>query len=129
MINVTAAILVKNNKILIAQRKATDHLSGKWEFPGGKVETDETPEECLIRELFEEFKIEAKIEKPFMTSKYKYSENEIELISFIVSVEEYNINPLFHNQIKWVKISEIGEYDFAPADIPIINKIISSFDK
>ena len=55
MIKVTAAIFVQNNKILIAQRKAGDKLEYKWEFPGGKINPGETPEECLARELKEEF--------------------------------------------------------------------------
>ena len=59
MINVTAAILIKSRLILIAKRKASDTLSNKWEFPGGKIETAESPEECLIRELKEEFDINA----------------------------------------------------------------------
>ncbi len=58
MIQVTAAILVKDNKFLIAKRPAHDKLANKWEFPGGKIEDGETPEECLKRELYEEFKSE-----------------------------------------------------------------------
>lgn len=57
IIKVTAAILENDGRILIAQRKSSDHLSGKWEFPGGKIEHGETPEECLARELKEEFDI------------------------------------------------------------------------
>jgi mutator protein MutT len=54
---VTAAVLEKDGRIIIAQRKSKDHLAGKWEFPGGKIEPGETPEECLARELNEEFNI------------------------------------------------------------------------
>ena len=61
MILVTAAILIKNNKVLIVQRKSTDILANKWEFPGGKIELNESPEDCLIRELKEEFSIDVKI--------------------------------------------------------------------
>jgi len=55
MIRVTAAIIINNDRILIAQRLNTDKLAGKWEFPGGKIENNETPEQCLIREMKEEF--------------------------------------------------------------------------
>ncbi len=62
MLQVTAAILIKDNKILIAKRLAGDKLPHKWEFPGGKIETGETPEACLKREMHEEFGIEVRIE-------------------------------------------------------------------
>ena len=58
IVKVTAAILEKDGRIIIAQRKSSDHLSGKWEFPGGKIEAGESPEECLARELNEEFGID-----------------------------------------------------------------------
>lgn len=61
-IDVTAAILFRDSKVLIAKRKGGKHLGGKWEFPGGKVEPGETPEECLARELEEEFDIKARID-------------------------------------------------------------------
>lgn len=61
MILVTAAIIIKNNKVLIAQRKPYGYLANKWEFPGGKIENDESPESCLVRELKEEFSIDIKI--------------------------------------------------------------------
>jgi 8-oxo-dGTP diphosphatase len=61
MKNVTAAILIEGGKILIARRKADDHLAFKWEFPGGKVEPGEIPEECLKREMKEEFNVEVRV--------------------------------------------------------------------
>jgi len=61
IIKVTVAILEKDGRIIIAQRKSSDHLSSKWEFPGGKIEPGETPEVCLARELKEEFDIDVAI--------------------------------------------------------------------
>jgi 8-oxo-dGTP diphosphatase len=63
---VAAALLVNDNKILIAQRKSTDKLAGKWEFPGGKLEPGETLEECLKREMHEEFGIEVEVGEFFL---------------------------------------------------------------
>ena len=61
MKRVTAAILIKDGNILIAKRKSSDKLADKWEFPGGKIEKNETPEQCLIREIKEEFGIDVKV--------------------------------------------------------------------
>ena len=72
LISVTAAILVRDGKILIAQRKSSDHLAGKWEFPGGKIEYGETPEDCLKRELHEEFGIDTRIGVFLAESVYHY---------------------------------------------------------
>src|SRR3989338_8933247 len=68
-IEVVAAVLRQDNKFLIAKRKADQHVGGKWEFPGGKIEKEETPEACLKRELFEEFGIEANVDSFFIKTK------------------------------------------------------------
>ncbi|MEW6117120.1 MAG: (deoxy)nucleoside triphosphate pyrophosphohydrolase [Nitrospirota bacterium] len=118
-INVTAAILEKDGNILIAKRKKGRHLEGKWEFPGGKMEPDENPEECLKRELFEELSIQTTIERFFAESRY----DRIRLLAFIVRhiSGEFILN--VHDEIRWVPLNEIDRYDFAPADIPIVQKL------
>ncbi|HOE93293.1 MAG TPA: 8-oxo-dGTP diphosphatase MutT [Methanofastidiosum sp.] len=120
---VTAGIIKKDNKILIAKRKE-GHLVNKWEFPGGKLEPGETPKDCLKRELCEEFGIETKIGKYLATSNYEYPHIKIELIAYEVEYisGEFKLND--HQEIKWVKREELSNYDFAPADIPIVNKIL-----
>ena len=65
MIKVTAAVLIKDGRILIAKRKANDKLANKWEFPGGKIELGESPEECLRREMWEEFQIKISVAEFF----------------------------------------------------------------
>ncbi len=72
MKRVTAAIIVKKNHIFLAQRPAGDPLAGKWEFPGGSIEPGETPEQCLTRELCEEFGIRATVGRFFCESRYSY---------------------------------------------------------
>ncbi len=81
LVTVTAAILKKDNKILIAKRKE-GHLANKWEFPGGKLESNESPEECLKRELREEFGIDTKIGKLVATSIYEYPHIKIKLMAY-----------------------------------------------
>ncbi len=116
MIQVTAAILVKDNKFLIAKRPAHDKLANKWEFPGGKIEDGETPEECLKRELYEEFKIRVKVGNYFYKSIY----GEIELLAYYVEWIEGTMDLVVHDEIRWVAPGEFGRVDFAPADLVIV---------
>lgn len=118
---VTAAVIEKDGKILIAQRRKGRTLGGRWEFPGGKVEPGETPEECLKRELKEEFDIESEVGEFIIASRFRYCLVPIELFAYRVKhlSGEYKIND--HEEIAWVEPSRLGSYDFMPADKPIVN--------
>ncbi|BBO85021.1 hypothetical protein DSCO28_55870 [Desulfosarcina ovata subsp. sediminis] len=85
IIKVTAAILEKNSRIIIAQRKNSDHLSGLWEFPGGKIEPGESPEACLSRELKEELDIDVTVGEFLGSSFYHYDHISIELLAYRAS--------------------------------------------
>ena len=124
MVVVTAGIIERDGKILIAQRKKGSRLEYKWELPGGKLEEGETPEECLVRELHEEFGVETRVKSFFGESKYTYSHISIEMQAYKVEYlgGEFKLNS--HEQIKWVSPSEMQLYDFAEADKPIVKKII-----
>jgi len=123
MINVTAAILIKDGLVLIAKRKASDALSNKWEFPGGKIEKGESSEDCLIRELKEEFNINTDIEKYFGVSIYQYPDFKIKLIAYKVKLISGKIKLTSHDSYKWIKINDIDNYDFAEADKPLVKKL------
>ena len=86
MKRVTAAILMKNGRVLVAQRRGTDKLAGKWEFPGGKIENHETPKQCLIREMKEEFDIKVSIGKFFGESVYRCETGTIQLLAYHIAV-------------------------------------------
>ncbi len=116
---VTAAIIIKNGKILIAKRK-----EGKWEFPGGRVEKGEDMEECLKREIKEELDMDIEILKHYM----KVEHGEIELHAFIAKSNE-KPKPLEHEEIKWIDMEEIDQYNFMEADKKIIEKMVREFDK
>ena len=122
MIEVTAAIINKNGRVLIAQRKAAGKLPYKWEFPGGKIESGETPEECLKREMEEEFSIDVSVGEYLGESIYHYDHGSIRLIAYRTTWNEDEIEIKAHKAIKWVKIGELKDYDFAPADIPFVEK-------
>ncbi|MTI79950.1 MAG: (deoxy)nucleoside triphosphate pyrophosphohydrolase [Firmicutes bacterium] len=124
---VTAAIILHNDQILIAQRKRGERLASKWEFPGGKLEEGETPEECLRREINEELKINITINKYFGESIYHYHHGAIRLLAYLSDWEEGEITPTVHSQVKWVTPEELTNYDFSPADIPIVKKLCKNF--
>ncbi len=122
-IEVTAAILFKDDKLLIAQRKSEDKLPNKWEFPGGKVENEETPEECLKREIKEEFGIDVSVGEFFGESVYHYDHISIRLLAYRTFWNNGELKIKAHQSIEWVTINQIGLFDFAPADIPFVEKL------
>lgn len=124
MIDVVAAI-IKDSKgnILIAQRNLKKSQGGLWEFPGGKVEPNETKEKALIREIKEELDMDIKVDSLFDENKFSYPEKVINLIAFNCSMLNNNYKSLEHEKVEWVTINELDNYEFAPADINIVNKL------
>ncbi len=120
---VTAAIIINNGKVLIAQRAENQKLAGKWEFPGGKIEPGETPEECLKREINEELGINIEVNDFFGESMYQYDTGTIKLLAYKAQWIGGEFKLTAHSQIKWVKPSELGNYDFSPADICFVMKL------
>ena len=123
MKEVTAAIIIDNGKVLIAQRGEKQRLAGKWEFPGGKVESGETLEECLLREIREELGIEIEVDSFFGESIYQYDIGTIRLLAYKARWVAGEFKLTEHSQIKWVGPDELGIFDFAPADIPLVKKL------
>ena len=124
---VTAAILVKDKKILIAKRPADDKLAGNWEFPGGTIKDDEIQKECLKREMHEEFGIDVEVGTFFDSSIYEYDHGEIILLAYWVKWLSGDIELKAHSEIAWVTPAEMRNYDFAPADIPFVLKLQAEF--
>lgn len=120
MIEVTAAILEKEDKILIARRAAGKHLAGFWEFPGGKTEPNESPQSGLKRELKEELGIDIAIDRYIGESIYQYPEKTIQLLGYTGYISSGIITLHDHDQIAWVHVGELNHYKMAPADVPLI---------
>lgn len=122
-LEITAGIIMKNNKVLIGQRKFEDKFGGKWEFPGGKLESFELPEDCIVRELKEELNIVVKKFEHFISYIYEYALIRLVVHSFVILdfIGEMELND--HETIKWVEINELKDYDFLDADREIINKL------
>lgn len=129
MIKVTAAILKKDDLVLIAQRKADDKLAGKWEFPGGKIELGETPEQCLTREIKEEFNIDIMVGEYFGDSTHCYGDKTVYLMAFWAKWLGGKINATAHDHYKWVSVGELSHYDFAAADLPFVEKLLTNDTK
>ena len=120
---VTAAILKKDGKILIARRRAGDRQANKWEFPGGTVEPHETPQACLKREMQEEFGISVAVGRCLGESIYQYDHGAIRLMAYHTTWESGKIRLEDHAAYRWVSPEHLREFDFAPADIPFVEKL------
>lgn len=123
MTQVAAAIIRKDNKILICQRGAGGSTAFLWEFPGGKLEHGETPEECVIRECKEELEIDIKLGKIFAKTEYEYPDRRIAFTFFEAEITDGKIKASVHKDIKWVTNVELMDYKFCPADIEIIKRL------
>jgi 8-oxo-dGTP diphosphatase len=123
MTTVTAGILVRNNKIFIAQRNADKRLPGKWEFPGGKVEKGETPEKCLARELAEELDIDVEVGDCMGESVYRYDFGVVKILFYRAFWNGKDIVSKDHQAVQWASMDQLSEYDFTPADIPFVEKL------
>ena len=122
-LKVTAAVLKKEGKYLIAKRKQNDILGGLWEFPRGKIEEGETAEECLKREIKEELNIIVEVNELILSKNHKYSKGYFELIAFKVKYISGEIILNEHDDYKWVPYEKLAMFNFLLADIPIIDKI------
>ena len=120
MIEVVAAILENNDKILIARRKSGKNMAGFWEFPGGKKEINESDKEALKRELMEELSIEVELKNYIGESVYTYPDKTIKLTAYSGVITKGKIILSDHDEYKWVSFEEILNYKISPADIPLV---------
>jgi 8-oxo-dGTP diphosphatase len=123
MKKVTAVLLKHNGKLLISKRDKKRKLGNLWEFPGGKIELGETLEECLTREIKEEFQITINVQGYYDESIFEYEFGTINLLVYWASWVNGEIKATEHEDYKWVTIAELHIYTFAPADIPIVERL------
>ena len=128
MIQVTCALIEYDDRILCAQRSEKMSLPLKWEFPGGKLEKGETLEDCLRREIKEELGIDIYIKQRLPSNTHEYSKNKIiELIPFRCSLQTSEIDLKEHSKIEWSTVCQLEKFDWAEADIPIVQYYIQNF--
>jgi 8-oxo-dGTP diphosphatase len=121
MITVIAAIIHHQGQLLIARRASHKSLAGFWEFPGGKLEFGETAEMCLIREIYEELQIRITVEDFFCTTTHNYGSFEIELQTYHCTYVTGDVQLIDHDAYDWASSLELGNYLWAPADLPIVS--------
>lgn len=119
---VVCALIIRDDRVLIAQRPADKHLALKWEFPGGKVEPGEQPAAALVREIREELGCEIEIVEALQTARHRYERGEIELIPFLCRLAEGSGEPHPHEHVavEWVRTADLSGYDLAEADLPVV---------
>jgi 8-oxo-dGTP diphosphatase len=126
-IHVTCAIIERNGLVLAAQRSADMSLPLKWEFPGGKIDPGESPEECLRRELMEELAIDVNVGEKLPASTHSYPNFTITLHPFICSIEAGEIVLHEHSAIAWLPPQKLHTLDWAEADLPVIESYLMAF--
>lgn len=127
MTEVVAALIWDKDKFMICQRPAHKARGLLWEFVGGKLEPGETKEQALIRECQEELAVTLSIGDVFMDVVHEYPDLTVHLTLFNAAILEGIPKKLEHNDIKWITLSKISNYEFCPADVEILKKITEVF--
>ena len=120
MVEVVVALIWDKDKFMICQRPAHKARALLWEFVGGKVEPGETKEQALIRECQEELAIILSVGDVFMDVVHEYPDITVHLTLFNATISKGIPQKLEHNDIKWITVDEIDQYDFCPADTEIL---------
>ena len=126
---VVAAVIQDKETFLACRRAPHKSLAGKWEFPGGKVEPLETDEEALEREILEELGVEVTIEQFLIETTQNQGESTIEMFTYLSRlVAERPIQSSDHDQMKWLPLNELSQYDWAELDVPVIERLQEIFN-
>ncbi len=127
-IEVVAGVIFWKDFVLCVQRPKNKHeyISEKFEFPGGKIEDGESKEQALHRELMEELNLTTRINTFFHTVVHSYPDFELTMHSFICEIDSKELTLHEHIDLKWLKVKELHTLDWAAADIPIVDKLVSN---
>ncbi|MBR4495252.1 MAG: (deoxy)nucleoside triphosphate pyrophosphohydrolase [Clostridiales bacterium] len=123
IINVVAAIIVRDGKILATQRGYGEYKDG-WEFPGGKIEPGELPEDALVREISEELDASIEVEDYLTTVEHDYSDFHLSMQCFFASLkDDSHLKLLEHEASRWLSFDELDDVDWLPADIKVVEAL------
>ena len=120
--HVVAAIINQGNKILATQRGYGEHKDG-WEFPGGKIEPGETPEQALVREIKEELDITIHVERHVVDVSYDYPQFHLQMSCFLCSIDKGTPRLLGHEAARWLAPQDLDSVDWLPADVLVVNTL------
>ena len=123
---VAAGVLEREGKTLAAKRKSGSHLEGHWEFPGGKIEPNESPEDCLVRELAEEIGVLVVPRGILDVVFHRYPEKSVLLLFYRCELLEGDPRPIECDEVRWVDLADLPSLDWAPADVPFVRKLAES---
>ncbi|AZA11188.1 (deoxy)nucleoside triphosphate pyrophosphohydrolase [Corynebacterium gerontici] len=126
-IEVTGAVFLRDNLILAAQRGGGKALDGFWEFPGGKIEPGESPEQALARELREELQVDATIGEFLTTTEHEYDFGIVVLSTYFCELNGTEPVLSEHKEVRWVRPKDLENLQWAPADIPAVRLIRHRF--
>ena len=125
-IEVSAALIFRDGKLLITRRHADTHLGGLWEFPGGKREPGESFAQCLVREIREELGVTIAVGERFESVTHPYPEKTVRLEFFVCRLPGGEPEPLGCDALRWVARSELADYEFPAADARLLEKLRST---
>lgn len=124
-VNVVAAVIVRNGRILATQRGYGEFKDG-WEFPGGKIETGESPEEALKREIMEELKVEIHVHELVGVVEYDYTDFHLNMMCYWCTLKGGEVQLVEHEAGRWLEKGELWEVEWLPADWVVVERIKSS---
>jgi len=122
-ITVTAAIIIEDGRVLIAQRPPGGRHAGEWEFPGGKVEPGETPEQCLARELAEELGVAVEVGRAAGRVRHSYPDLVVDLLAYEATITAGTLEDIECSAHAWVRPSQLEGYDLLPPDLVLAREI------
>ena len=125
VIPVSSGLIIQNNKVLIGLRSESDNGGGLWEFPGGKIEINESSEDAVIRELNEELGIVVRKPKKIMQYLHRFKNLIYDISFFEVISFKGSIKKIVHDELEWVDLDSINNYNFISGDLLIIDRLIN----
>lgn len=127
-IRVVAAIIVENGRVFATQRGYGDFKDG-WEFPGGKIEAGESPEQALVREIREELDTEIRVERLLRTVEWDYPTFHLSMDCFICKIESGDLHLREHEAARWLDLEHLKDVDWLPADLQLIPEIAKCLEE
>ena len=128
MLHVTAAVIKRDNRILICQRARDDDYALLWEFPGGKLEEGETPEQCIVREIAEELDLDIRVNGILAETKHNDGEQDVHFTFYDADIIRGTMTLNVHASAVWAPLDTLAEYDFMRADRPVVDLLLKKYN-